>query len=129
MKKWVAVGLSGVLLVGFLIFVISSLWIGSDVRRYCKTAKKIYRGDCVEVLSEMVDDLSMPFRERNHAIWALGQLGDPRGLMYLTKYFTGKTTEVENKDLVLSQKEIVKAIGLMQGKFNPSALIWRYNIE
>lgn len=129
MKKWIGIGLLGLFIAGVIIFVITSLWIGSDVRRYCKTAKKRYPGTCVSALTEIVLDESMPYRDRNHAIWALGQLGDPKALTYLNKYNTGKITEKESIDTALSQYELTKAIKLMQGGLNLTALVWRYNIK
>jgi len=129
MKKWIGIGVLGFFIIGVLIFIITSLWIGSDVRRYCKNAKKLYEGDCVTALSEMVDDASMPFRDRNHAIWALGQIGNPKALQYITKYYTGKVPEKESPDTSLSQYEMIKAIKLMQGGVNISAIIWRHGIK
>src|SRR3972149_430567 len=122
MKKWIGIGLLGLLIIGVLIFIITSLWIGSDVRRYCKNAIKIYGGKCVSALTEMVDDTSMPFRDRNHAIWTLGQLGNPEGLPYITRYYKGVVPDKEDIDTQLSQHELTKAIKLMQGGFNISAL-------
>lgn len=129
MKKWIGLTLLGLFIIGVIIFIITSLWIGSDVRRYCKTAKKYYRGTCVSALTETAIDESMPFRDRNHAIWALGQLGDPKALTYLNKYNTGKIQETESIDTALSQYELSKAMKLMQGGINLTALIWRYNIQ
>ena len=129
MKKWVGIGALGILILGFLIFVITSLWIGSDVRRYCKSAKRAYPGTCVYALSKMVDDRSIPFRDRNHAIWTLGQLGNPEALTYLFKYYTGIVPEKESLDSGLSQYEMGKAIKLMQGGINISALVWRWGIK
>lgn len=129
MKKWLKFVISGILIVGFIIFIIASLWIGSDVRKYCRDAKKVYEGDCVTVLSEMVDDKSMPPIYRNNAIWALGQLGDPKALTYLNKYYTGIIPEKEDPNKVLSQYEMSKAMKLMQGGINLPALVWRHNIK
>jgi hypothetical protein len=129
MKKWLGIGLLGLAVVGVLIFIITSLWTGSDVRRYCKNAKKIYQGDCVTVLSELVIDNSVPYRDRNHAIWALGQLGDRRGLTYITKFYTGKKQESISPDNELSQYEMGKAIRLMQGGLNITAIIWRHGVQ
>lgn len=129
MKKWMWLVLLGIFIISLLIFIITSLWIGSDVRRYCKEAKKIYGGDCVFALSEMVDDRGMPYRDRNHAIWALGQMGDPKALPYLTKNYTGNIPNKENLDNALSQYEISKAMKLMQGGINLPAIIWRHGIK
>ncbi len=129
MKKYIGIGALGLVIIAFLIFIITSLWIGSDVRRYCNNAKKIYRGNCVSALTEMVNDVGMPFRDRNHAIWALGQLGDPKPLTYFNKYNTGKIPEKESLDNELSQYELAKAMKLMQGGLNLSALVWRHGIK
>jgi hypothetical protein len=129
MKKLIGFIALGLFIISFLIYIITSLWIGSDVRRYCKTAKKYYGGDCVSSLSEMVDDRSMPFKERNNAIWSLGQLGDPKALNYLTKYYTAVVPGKESLDTGLSQREISKAISLIKGGVNISAIIWRHNIK
>lgn len=129
MKKWIWIGILGTVVLGVLLFLIASLWIGSDVRRYCKTAKKYYDGNCVFALSEMVNDSSMPFKERNNAIWALGQLGDAKGLPYVTKLYRGVVTEKESFDKNISQYELGKAIKLMQGGLNLSAIVWRHNIQ
>lgn len=128
-KKWIGIGIAGLLVISFLLFVITSLWIGSDVRRYCKTSKKIYGGDCVSSLSEMVDDTSIPFRDRNHAIWALGQLGNPKALTYLNKYYTGNILNKDSLDTGLSQYEMSKAMKLMQGGLNLSVIVWRHGIK
>ncbi len=83
----------------------------------------------MSVLSQLVIDNSMPYRDRNQAIWALGQLGDPRGLTYITKFYTGKVKDKESQETELSQHEIEKAIRLMQGSFNMSAIVWRHGIK
>lgn len=129
MKKWIEIGALGVLIIGFIIFIITSLWIGSDVRRYCKTAKKYYEGNCVSVLTELVNDSSMPYRDRNHAIWALGQLGNSKALPFIIKHYTGNIPEKESIDVGLSQYEMLKAIKLIQGEPNLSAIVWRYGIK
>ena len=129
MKKWVGIGLAGLVVIAVLIFIITSLWIGSDVRRYCKRARQIYGGGCFSALSEMVDDTGMPFRDRNHAIWSLGQLGNPKALTYLNKYYTGNIPKTENLDAGLSQYEMSKAMKLMQGGLNIGAIVWRHGIK
>ena len=128
-KKLVAIITLGVLILAILIFIITGLWIGSDVRRYCKKARTIYGGNCVSALSDLVNDTSMPYRDRNHAIWALGQLGDSKALPYITKFYTGRIQAAENPDAALSQRELDKALRLMQGGTNISAVIWRHNIN
>ena len=129
MKKLILIVLSGITVIGILLYLITSLWIGSDVRRYCKTAKKIYGGDCVTALSELLNDKTMPFRDRNNAVWALGQLGDTKALPYITKFYTGIIPEKESYENQISQHELEKALKLIQGGVNISAIIWRHNIK
>ncbi len=128
-KKIIFFAFLGIFILGVVIFIITGLWIGSDVRRYCKKARSIYGGDCVTALMEQVNDPGMPYRDRNHAVWALGQLGNPKALPYITKFYTGRIPPTESQDAVLSQRELDKAIRLMQGSLNISAIIWRYNIN
>ena len=112
-----------------LFFVISCTWIGYDVKNQCERAKRKYqRGDCVEVLSALVADENAGFRQRNEAIWALGQLGDARALPVLEKLYTDNIPPREPYDKGISQYELKKAIKLAQGGLNLSAFIWRYNL-
>jgi len=50
------------------------------------------------------------FRQRNKAIWALGQLADSQALPVLKSYYTGKVPANESLDKSISQYELEKAI-------------------
>jgi hypothetical protein len=63
--------------------------IGSGVRNFGQTAQAHFPGKRVEALMAMVECETCSLRDRNHAIWALGQLGDTRALPVLEKYCTG----------------------------------------
>lgn len=121
---WFMVGV-GIFL---LIFLVTSTWIGVDVKEQCKIAKGKYDGDCVEVLTQVLDDEKNSLRERNMATWALGQLGDERALETLQKYYTGNIPAREPYDSTLSQYELKKAINLIETGFNLTAFVWRYNL-
>ena len=113
-----------------LFFVIISVWIGYDVKQQCLDARREYdTQDCVEALITLLDDDHRGFRVRNHAIWALGQLGDIRALPTLQKYYTGNIPEREPLDKTISQYELKKAVNLAAGGFNMTAVFWRYNIN
>lgn len=121
-----AIGIS----IFLLFFVIISAWIGFDVKRQCVEAKRIYKGDCIEALINVLDDDANRFRERNNAIWALGQLGDERARPVLEKYYTGHIPDREPLDKTISQYELKKAINLTrQGSPNITAFIWRYGMS
>ena len=124
LKQWLLYWL--VLGMGFviLVFLITSTWIGIDIKERCLAAQGKYEGDCVESLIQVVDDEQNSFRERNSAVWALGQLGDERAKAVLEKHYTGKIPKRESFDGVLSQYELKKAINLIDG-FNITKFIWR----
>ena len=108
-----------------LFFVITCLLIGHSVRNHCRLAQEKYGGDCVESLIPFLDDENNGFKDRNSAIWALGQLGDSRALPVLQKYFTGSIPAKEPFGQSISQYELKKAVNLASGGFNLSAIIWR----
>jgi len=112
-----------------LFFVVTCTWIGVDVKTRCQEAKKDYKGTCVEALSKLVDDENQAFRNRNSAIWALGQLGNSEALPILEKYYTGNIPDREPLNEVISQYELKKAINLLSGGRNITAIFWRYGIE
>jgi len=120
-----AIGLS----VFLLIFVITCTWIGFDVKNQCQTAKRAYGGDCVTALGTLLSDENRSFRERNSAIWALGQLGDSRAYPMLKRMYTGNIPDREPLDRMISQYELKKAVALTNGGFNMTAVFWRYGIQ
>jgi hypothetical protein len=69
---------------------VAELLIGFGVRISSQTAQTYFPGKRVEALMAMVECESCSLPERNNAVWALGQLGDPRALPILEKYYTGK---------------------------------------
>ncbi len=120
-----AVGISILL----LFFVIICTAIGYDVKRQCQEAKGAYGGDCVEAFITTLENANNPFRTRNEAIWALGQIGDSRALPVLQSYYTGNIPPREPMDKTISQYELQKAIALAQGEFNLSAWAWRNSLN
>lgn len=121
------------LAIGFSIFLlfffITCVWIGYEAKSTCQDAQREYGGDCVPALITQLEDESRGFRVRNHAIWALGQLGDPRALPVLQNYYTGNIPDREALDGTISQYELKKAINLTSGGLNITAPIWRSGIK
>jgi hypothetical protein len=118
----------GVIGVGvfFLFFVVACTWIGYDVKRQCKDAEAQYGGgDCTESLVFLLNDEHRSYRDRNSAIWALGQLGDEKSLPVLESYYTGSIPEREPLNKSISQYELKKAIKLARGGLNITAFFWR----
>jgi hypothetical protein len=105
-----------VVFVGVLVSV--SLYIRNEVEQECRVARARYGGDCVDAMSKLLQDENRSFRDRNDAIWVLGQLGDERALPALNRYYTGVIPEREPINGMISQYELKKAIKLAEGGFN-----------
>ena len=104
------------------LFVITSLWIGYGVQSVAKTATQEYPGDQVEALIAFVDSEKHNLKERNQAVWALGQLSDQKALPILQKYYTGQPCR---HDQFLCQYELKKAIKKCQREVNITTFLWR----
>lgn len=127
-QKLLFLGVIGVSIV-VLFFVITCTWIGYDVKDKCQDAKHQYGGKCTDALVSLLNDDTRGFRDRNDAIWALGQLGDENALPVLQSYYTGDIPDREPLDIVISQYELKKAINLTSGGKNITAIFWRYGID
>ena len=73
----------------FAMAAIPELLIGSGVRSFSQKAQEHFPGKRVEALMAMVECESCSLPDRDHAVWALGQLDDPRALPVLEKQYTG----------------------------------------
>jgi hypothetical protein len=69
--------------------MVAELMIGPAVRSFSQTAQAQFHGKRIEALTAMVDCESCSLRDRNYAVWTLGQLDDPRALPVLEKYYAG----------------------------------------
>ena len=87
-------------------------WIAWDVRRTADKAVEEFGGDRVSALTELVECRGCGLRERNLAVWALGELGDRRGLAVLKKHHTQSPC---NHAVDLCQYELGKAIKKIEG--------------
>lgn len=103
--------------------LLGTTWlIGSGVHAASEAALLERPGDRALALMAYVESPRHTLRERNRAVWALGQLGDARALPLLEKHFTGRECE---HGRALCQHELRKAIRLCRGATNISAFIWR----
>jgi HEAT repeat protein len=96
--------------------------IGSGVRTISAEALREQPGDRVLALLAYVECERHSLRDRNRAVWALGQLGDSRALPLLEKNYTGKPCEHSR---FLCQRELKKAIEHCRGGLNLTAYVWR----
>ncbi len=107
----------------FLLFAGTSFVIGRQVKNAVSWAQESVPGDAVTALLTVVKTEDFSLSERNRAVWALGQLGDPRALSTMEGLFTGQDC---NHATEICQHELSKAIKLCQGDQNIGALVWRY---
>jgi hypothetical protein len=81
------------------------------VRKTCDLAKEKYQGKCQTALISVLEDEKATSKEKNDAIWALGQMAEPESLPALERIYAGKVPEGrEPLNEVVSQYEIEKAI-------------------
>jgi hypothetical protein len=110
----VMTAVTGVLVLGWM--------IQTGAHENGRAAMREFGGDEVEALIAFVQSDRHPLRERNRAVWALGQLGDRRALPVLEKPYTGAPCQ---HDRFLCQRELGKAIVLCKGKRNITKIAWR----
>lgn len=114
--------LIGISMFAFM-FIVTTSWIQFEVDNRCEIAQEKYPGDCVEALISYLNDESNPYKSRNSAIWALGQIGDERAFATLNSYYTGIIPDREPLDGGISQYELKKAVNLTSGGLNLSKLV------
>lgn len=105
------------------LLIAGTTWlISTGVHAAGQAALRDHPGDRVLALIAYVDSPHHSFRERNRAVWALGQLGDRRALPVLEKHFTGEACDHQRR---LCQYELRKALELCRGGTNILGAIWR----
>ena len=89
--------------------------IQSSLDQYCAIAQAAHPhpGDAVAALLDYVQSDSHTLRERNLAVWALGQARDSRALPIIERYFSGEKCDHDSK---LCQSELNKAIMLCKSE-------------
>jgi hypothetical protein len=87
--------------------------VQADAHEHGARATEDFPGDEVEALSALVQSQQRTLAERNHAVWALGQIGDSRALPVLETFYTGQPCQ---HDRFICQKELRKAIDRCRGK-------------
>lgn len=102
------------------------LWIGGDVRAVARGAQARFGGDPVTALAALAADPAAPLGERNRAVWALGQLGDPAALPVLERLHADAACR---HDGAICQHEVRKALAACRGGFNLTAIVWRHAVS
>jgi hypothetical protein len=112
LARWWPVAIAAV--IGIVAVGLGSVFwmIRSGVAEDVARAQREYGGDRVEALIAFVDADQHPLSERNRAVWALGQISDPRALPVLRKHYTGAECQHAR---FLCQYELKKAIDNCSG--------------
>ena len=109
-----------------IVLIISGGFFGLfyTVRKTCNLAKEKHGGKCQTALVAVLEDENTTPKEKNDAIWALGQMAEPKSLSALEKIYIGKVPEGrEPLNEVVSQYEIEKAIRWVK---NGNITSWMY---
>lgn len=104
---WIGAGLLtlvGLLLVGIFVSIRSGLQRVSD------DAMAKFPGGRVEALIRVVDCDECALKDRNHAVWALGQMAEERASSTLRRHFDGRPCKHASR---LCQYELGKAIRMI----------------
>ena len=120
-RKWLLVGF-GICCILFIGILLYARWsIQTSLNRWCATAMEAHpeSRDPVAALMTFVQSDSHSLKERNSAVWALGQARDRRALPILHMYYTGAACDHSRK---LCQYELKKAIKLCSGE-TPNLLV------
>ena len=115
-KKVVLLLVGAFLVGGLILFFYSFLVIYSGVKINCLKAQNEYKEDCVDSLIRLVKAEDKTLREKNSAVWALGQLADKKALSFL--YELDKSIPEQGRcsyDGYLCKYEVRKAIKWCEG--------------
>ena len=95
----------------FLIFICGSFFIiYQGVKTTCLKAKEDYKENCVNALIKYIQSNNKTFRDKNSAIWALGQLADKKTLPFLYELNKSLPERKKCSGDYLCKYEIKKAI-------------------
>ena len=117
LRHWAPLVALGVLVLAVVGLMALGWWIQIGAREMGTAAMREFPGDRVEALMALVQSEQHTLAQRNHAVWALGQLRDARALPVLQKYYTGQPCDHAR---YLCQSELKKAIRLLKSEsFDP----------
>ena len=121
--RWTLGIIVGILLV---VYLGASLMIAQGINSTSGRAMEQFDGDRIEALIALADCQKCKLEDRNHAVWALGQLKDKRALPVLYKYRTGQPCDHFHQ---ICQYEINKAIRWTEGNSYMLPQIWRVMVR
>ena len=105
-----------------LAYGVMCLAIGAVVDDALEKAGDGFSGKDANALVAMMNANDRPLKDRNSAVWALGQLGDPRALPSLEGLVTGAPCD---HTAAVCQRELRKAIRQCRGGVNITRWAWK----
>jgi hypothetical protein len=118
-----------VLLAGVAVLTLAALGfcgilvsIRSGLQRFSDEATTRFPGGRVDALIQVVDCSFCPMQDRNHAVWALGQMVEERAMPVLRKHFDGQPCTHGSR---LCQYELGKAIRMIETRKERSGPFYR----
>ena len=96
--------------------------IRSSLQRFSDDAVARFPGDRREALIRLVDCETCNLEDRNHAVWALGQMVEERAISVLRKYYDGMPCSHATR---LCQYELRKAIRMIETRSKREGPAWR----
>lgn len=110
-KKLIKILIIALFFICVFVTVLTFYTIHKGVKEITVIAKNRYNEDSVNSLVEFIRSEENYYKDRNKAIWALGQLADKKAILFLES-IRNESDEKERGDLSkeLSQYEINKAL-------------------
>lgn len=123
--RWELFGCGALVVLSGVIIAAVCGSIRGSVREVSALAQAGHPGDPVSALIGLAADETATVRDRNRAVWALGQLGDTRALSTVQRLQASVVADSNGTASALSPYELGKAVGLLAGEANPFARVWR----
>jgi hypothetical protein len=116
--------LTGAGMLALMVIVLAGIIISirSGLQRFSDDAVRQFPGDRAAALIRLVDCDTCSLEDRNHAVWALGQMVEARSIAVLKKHFDGQRCDHTTR---LCQYELRKAIRMIETRLERSGPAWR----
>ena len=107
----------------FLVLILYGLrtWVYFGALEAGWDAQSSHPGDKIEALISVLESEQSSLKEKNHAVWALGQLRDERAVPALEELYTGEPCD---HNRFVCQREAKRALAHCKGE-RFDLLFWR----
>jgi len=117
LKKALLYAIPGGALAIALLYAIACLFIFTSVKTICTKAEREFKQDHVTSLIAVINSDKFTAKDKNDAIWALGQIGAKQALPLLEGMYTGTKDKRCNRNENICQYELEKAIRFINSRF------------